>query len=57
MTAHVARSMLQQAGLLIREELFVRSLWYPHYLILAEKPSAGGATPAKQVAKLSAAAS
>lgn len=55
-TAQVARSMLQQAGLVILEESFVRSLWYPHYLILAEKPSAGGATLAKQVAKLSAAA-
>ena len=56
-TAQVARSMLQQAGMVIREELFVRSLWYPHYLILAEKPLAGGATLAKPVAKLPAAAS
>ena len=55
-TAQAARSMLQQAGMVIRKESFVRSLWYPHYLIRAEKPSAGGATPAKQVAKLSAAA-
>jgi 2-polyprenyl-3-methyl-5-hydroxy-6-metoxy-1,4-benzoquinol methylase len=46
-TAHVARSMLQQAGLVIREESFVRSLWYPHYLILAEKPSVPSAALAK----------
>lgn len=46
--AHAARSMLQQAGMVIRES-FVRSLWYPHYLILAEKP------PAKPLAPMSAA--
>jgi hypothetical protein len=53
--AHVARSMLQQAGMVIREESFVRSLWYPHYLILAEKPSVPSATPAKPLAPMSAA--
>lgn len=47
--------MLQQAGMVIREESFVRSLWYPHYLILAEKPSVGGATLAKPVTNMSAA--
>jgi 2-polyprenyl-3-methyl-5-hydroxy-6-metoxy-1,4-benzoquinol methylase len=41
--APVARSMLQQAGMIVREESFVRSLWYPHYLILAEKPPLGSA--------------
>jgi hypothetical protein len=53
--AHAARSMLQQAGMVIREESFVRSLWYPHYLILAEKPSVSSATPAKPLATMSAA--
>lgn len=53
--AHAARSMLQQAGMVIREESFVRSLWYPHYLILAEKPSVSSATPAKPLAPMSAA--
>jgi 2-polyprenyl-3-methyl-5-hydroxy-6-metoxy-1,4-benzoquinol methylase len=50
-----ARSMLQQAGLIVREQSLFRSLWYPHYLILAEKP-AGDAAPAEPAAKLSAAA-
>ena len=44
--ASVARTMLEQEGLIVREQSFVRSLWYPHYLILAEKPSLAGATRA-----------
>jgi hypothetical protein len=43
--AYVARTMLEQEGLIVREQSFVRSLWYPHYLILAEKPSMAGARP------------
>ncbi len=38
-TSGDARAMIEEAGLSIREALFVRSLWYPHYLIVAAKPA------------------
>jgi 2-polyprenyl-3-methyl-5-hydroxy-6-metoxy-1,4-benzoquinol methylase len=37
-TAAHARAMVEGAGLTIVEMLHVRSLWYPHYMIVATKP-------------------
>jgi SAM-dependent methyltransferase len=39
-TAQAARTMVKEAGLVIRQESLFRSLWYPHYLIVADKSAA-----------------
>lgn len=45
LAAETARELLEKAGLVIRETLYLTSLWYPHYLLVAWKP--GGASPAQ----------